>query len=82
MPEASHINGIRVTIPAGNSYPYYQDKKKLVSLASKPSTLKKAIPRESNKKFKTILKKIQPIKYLERRCFYAIYIFTYSNNNR
>lgn len=30
VPEASHINGIRVTIPAGNSYPYYQDKKKLV----------------------------------------------------
>ena len=24
VPEASHINGIRVTIPAGNSYPYYQ----------------------------------------------------------
>lgn len=28
--EASHINGIRVTIPAGNSYPYYQDKKEQV----------------------------------------------------
>lgn len=28
--EASHINGIRVTISNRNSYPYYQDKKKLV----------------------------------------------------
>ncbi len=28
--KTSHINGIRVTITACNSYPYYQDKKKLV----------------------------------------------------
>lgn len=33
--EASHINGIRVIIIACNSYPYYQDKKKLVPLVSK-----------------------------------------------
>lgn len=33
--ETSHINEIRVTILAGNSYPYYQDKKKLVTLVSK-----------------------------------------------
>ncbi|TES31372.1 hypothetical protein E1M99_10740 [Staphylococcus epidermidis] len=33
--KTSHINGIRVTITACNSYPYYQDKKKLVSLVSK-----------------------------------------------
>ncbi|PTK44893.1 protein cop [Staphylococcus saprophyticus] len=33
--EASHINTLRVTSLAGNSYPYYQDKKKLVSLVSK-----------------------------------------------
>lgn len=26
--EASHINTLRVTSLAGNSYPYYQDKKK------------------------------------------------------
>ncbi|OYP79950.1 hypothetical protein BRX24_10090 [Staphylococcus aureus] len=31
----SHINNLRVTSLAGNSYPYYQDKKKLVSLVSK-----------------------------------------------
>ena len=28
--ETSHINELRVTILAGNSYPYYQEKKKLV----------------------------------------------------
>mgnify|MGYP001248668489 CR=1 FL=1 len=30
-----HINALRVTSLAGNSYPYYQDKKKLVSLVLK-----------------------------------------------
>ena len=37
MLEASHINGIRKVNIACNSYPYYQDKKKLVSLVSKKS---------------------------------------------
>ena len=35
MLEARHINGTRVITTACNSYPYYQDKKKLVSLVSK-----------------------------------------------
>ncbi|PTG11475.1 hypothetical protein BU653_11000 [Staphylococcus chromogenes] len=35
--KTSHINNLRVTSLAGNSYPYYQDKKKLVlQLVSKP----------------------------------------------
>ncbi|PTG16973.1 hypothetical protein BU632_10780 [Staphylococcus chromogenes] len=33
--EASHTNDLRVTISNRNSYPYYQEKKKLVSLVSK-----------------------------------------------
>ncbi|HGO3551116.1 TPA: hypothetical protein ACK02A_002879, partial [Staphylococcus aureus] len=48
--EASHINGIRVTIPAGNSYPYYQDKKKLVF-------------NSFQKPFKNLSKTINPQKY-------------------
>ena len=33
--EASHTNDLRATISNRNSYPYYQDKKKLVSLVQK-----------------------------------------------
>ena len=37
--KASHINGTRVVTSNRNSYPYYQEKKKLVlQLVSKPKT--------------------------------------------
>ena len=43
--EASHINNLRVARLAGNSYPYYQDKKKLVFNSFLKPKIQTQIPR-------------------------------------